>query len=132
MTTIKSVFMVYQIMLDLGMSLASLYMALAITDQYGWSSPRERMQLLHRAAFVAVVLGLAWHAVDIMMRPGEHGLTFSNVFLHTGWSLCMWVAAVRISRQQTREARNPLEHRKHTNGDILAGPFPHHNGHNGR
>jgi uncharacterized membrane protein len=119
MTMLKTIFMIYQVSLDLGMSIASLYMALAITDEYGWARPRERIQMMHRVTFAAVTVTLAWHAVDIIMRPFEHGLTFSNVALHTAFSACMGVAAMRIAQAQRRQS----DGHPHTNGDILAGPF---------
>ncbi len=118
---IRTVFLYYQVTLDTLASLSCLYMGLAITNEFGLGSRHEIWQLLHRVAFALATAGWAYHATDLLVHPAEHGLTFSNVFLHTGVLICMAIASVRIWRFQHDRNGNGIK--KSANGSLMTGPF---------
>lgn len=114
---LRTIFLWYQITLDSSAALASLYMGIAITQEFGLGSRKELLQLLHRVTFALVTIGWAWHAEDLAMRPGEHGLTLTNVFLHTTLLASMVTASIRIWRFQNVNGGHQ------GNGSLMTGPY---------
>lgn len=115
---LRTIFLWYQVSLDTTAALASLYMGIAITQEFGLGSRQEIWQLMHRVAFALVTAAWAWHAEDLIMHSELHGLTFTNIFLHTTVLMCMIIASVRIWRFQ----RNQVDNR-FMNGGLMTGPF---------
>lgn len=118
---LRTVFLYYQVTLDTLAALSCLYMGLAITKEFGLGSRKEIFQLLHRATFALATAGWAYHAEDLLSNPEAHGLTFSNVFLHTAVLACMTIASVRIWRFQHDRGGDGVK--KHANGSLMTGPF---------
>lgn len=114
----KMLTLYYQVTLDTMATLITLYTGLAITQNFGTGNARQKWQLAHRFAFVWVTLGWAYHAEDMLMNPGLHGLTKSNLILHTGLVVLYTIACIRIMMYQ-RVTHDDV----YMNGDLSTGPF---------
>jgi hypothetical protein len=118
MDIIRLLTLYYQVSLDSAASLVTLYTGIAITQHWGFGSLRQKWQFAHRLAFAAVTIGWAYHAMDLVTRPEAHGLTPSNLLLHTALMVCYTIACVRIRMYQRGDSDDVYR-----NGDLMAGPF---------